>query len=118
MLSKIVLVNLVAFAVLKILHRFFIKLSEIANSFLKIRLVCLVLVLDKKRSYFHKNRSLLKISRRKNELTCGTFHTNKCYKLAIIVSMPISLFSKYKFVVHFSNITCTKIRPCISLLPI
>ena len=32
------------------------------------------------------------------------FHTNKGYKLAIVVFIPTLLFSKYKFVVHFSNV--------------
>ena len=44
------------------------------------------------------------------------FRAKKGYKLAIIVLIPISLFSKQKFVVHFSNIICTKPRPCTSLL--
>ena len=45
-----------------------------------------------------------------------TFHANKGYKLEFVDFIPNSLYSKYKFVVHFSNVICTKTRPCIPLL--
>ena len=44
-----------------------------------------------------------------------TFHANKGYKLAIAVFIPTLPFSKKKFVVHFSNVICTKTRPGIPL---
>ena len=37
-----------------------------------------------------------------------TFPTNKYDKLAIVVFIPTSTFQNRKFVVHFSNIICTK----------
>ena len=39
------------------------------------------------------------------------FNSNKDYKFAIVVFMPILLFSKQKFVVYFSNVICLKMRP-------
>ena len=47
-----------------------------------------------------------------------TFHANKGYKLANAIFIPTLLFLKSKFVVHFSNVTCTKMRPCTPLLVI
>ena len=44
-----------------------------------------------------------------------TFYANKGNKLAIAVFIPTLLYSKQKFVVHFSNIICTKTRPCAPL---
>ena len=43
------------------------------------------------------------------------FHTNNGYKLAIVVFTATSLFSEWKFVVHFSNFICTKMRSCAPL---
>ena len=40
-----------------------------------------------------------------------TFHANKGCDMAIVFFIPISLFSKYKFSVQFSNIICTKTKP-------
>ena len=37
-----------------------------------------------------------------------TFHTKKCYKLAIVVFALTSLFSKEKFVVHFQTLFARK----------
>ena len=45
-----------------------------------------------------------------------TFHANKGYKLVVAVFIAASPFSRLKFVVHFSNVTCTKKRSCTSLL--
>ena len=44
-----------------------------------------------------------------------TFHSNKGYNLAIVF-IPTSPFSKYKFVVHYSNIIFTKTRSCTPLV--
>ena len=44
-----------------------------------------------------------------------TFHDNKGYKLIIIFFKPIFPFSKLKFVVHYSNVICTKTKPCTPL---
>ena len=41
-----------------------------------------------------------------------TFHANKVYNLVIVVFIRTLLFSKQKFVVHFSNVISTKTRPC------
>ena len=40
------------------------------------------------------------------------FNASKGYKLAIAVFIPIPLFSKYKPVLHFSNVIFMKPRPC------
>ena len=46
-----------------------------------------------------------------------TFQNNKGCKLAkVVVFIPTLPFSKYKFVVHLSNIAFTKMRPCTPLL--
>ena len=44
-----------------------------------------------------------------------TFHVNKGCKLAIAFFKPISLLSKQKFRVQFSNVIYTKTRPCTFL---
>ena len=36
------------------------------------------------------------------------FHCSKSYILTTVVSIPTSSFSKYKFVVHVSNVICSK----------
>ena len=41
-----------------------------------------------------------------------TLNANKSHKLAIAIFMLTSPFSKYKFVVYFSNIFCTKTSLC------
>ena len=46
---------------------------------------------------------------RKHAETC---HANKDCQLAIVFFIPISPFSKWKFTVQFSNVICTKTRPC------
>ena len=43
------------------------------------------------------------------------FHANKDYILAINV-LEIYGNKKYKFVVQFSNVICTKTKPCTPLL--
>ena len=45
----------------------------------------------------------------------GKFNASKGCKLAIVVIVPTSPFSKQKFVVNFSNVICTKTRPCTHL---
>ena len=132
-----VLLSVIAFAVLKILHNLvsiqkslfankwwsrirksvhcdltfiFIELSETLNSFVKISLVLEI----KKR--FIKTRFYLKTGCMKMHKYAETFHANKGCKLAIVFFILISLFSKEKFRVQFSNVICTKTRPCTPLL--
>ena len=42
-----------------------------------------------------------------------TFYASKGYKLVIVVFIPTLLFSKCRFVAHFSNVVCMKRRPDI-----
>ena len=44
-----------------------------------------------------------------------TFHPNKDYKLAIVAFIPTLLLSKWKFVIHISNVKCTETRPSTPL---
>ena len=44
-----------------------------------------------------------------------TFHANKGFKLAIVVFILTSPFSKQNFAVHFSNVIYTKAVPCSPL---
>ena len=44
-----------------------------------------------------------------------TFHANKGYKMVIVFFIPVSLFSKKKFRVQFSNVIFTKTWPCTLL---
>ena len=44
-----------------------------------------------------------------------TFHANKGYKLAIVIFVITSLFSKQTFVVQISKVICTKTRACTPL---
>ena len=88
----------------------FINLSETAHSFANIHAALKI----KNNDSFIKTRFYWKrgcIIMRKH---AKTFHTNKGYKLAIAVF--ILTFSKQNFVVHFSNVICTKTRPCTRLL--
>ena len=133
-----VLVNAIAFAVLKILRNLvsiqkslfvnncrskirksiqckltfiLIELSEKLNRFVKINLV-----LDTKNiASFIKTRSYLKGGCTKMRKHAETFHANKGYKMAIVFFIPVSLFSKNKFRVQFSNVICTKTWPCTLL---
>ena len=87
----------------------FIEITETANSFVKIRLVleiknvaCFI------KTCFHwKIGNIIKIWKH-----AKMFNANKGYKLAIAVFIPTPPFSKYKLVVHFSNVICMKLRPC------
>ena len=78
----------------------FIELSETANTFVKIRLLleiknvaCFV------KPCFYRKQGCIKMGKH-----AETIHTNKVYKLAIVVFIPTSPFSKYKFVVHFQTL--------------
>ena len=129
-----VLVNVIAFAVLKILHNLIsipislfandcwskirksaqhdltfilIKLSEKLNSFVKISSVLKI----KNFGSFIKARFYLKGGCTKMREHAETFHANKGCKMAIVFFIPISPFSKKKFRVQFSNVICTKTRP-------
>ena len=133
-----VLVNVIAFAVLKILHNLcsiqkslfanncwskirksaqwdlafiLIELSEKLNSFVKMRLVLEI----KNIVSFIKTRFYLKGGCTKMRKHAETFHANKGYKMAIVFFIPVSLFSKNKFRVQFSNVICTKTWPCTLL---
>ena len=46
----------------------------------------------------------------------ATFQANKGYKLAIVIFIPALSFSKWKFVVHLSNVICMETRSYTSLL--
>ena len=129
-----VFVNVIAFAVLKILHNLvsiqrslfanncwskirksaqrdltfiLIELSEKLNSFLKIHLVLEI----KNVASFITTRFYLKGGCTKMREHAETFHANKGCKMAIVFFIPISPFSKKKFRVQFSNVICTKTRP-------
>ena len=133
-----VFVNVIAFAVLKILHNLvfiqrslfanncwskirkstqrdltfiLIELSEKLNSFLKIHLVLEI----KNVASFITTRFYLKGGCTKMREHAETFHANKGCKMAIAFFIPISPFSKKKFRVQFSNVICTKTWPCTQL---
>ena len=55
---------------------------------------------------FYWNWCCIKIFRQ-----AKTFNANKGCKLAIFAFIPISPFSKCKFLVFFSNVICKKTRP-------
>ena len=134
-----VLVNVIAFAVLKILHNLvstqrslfanncwskirksaqhdltfiLIELSEKLYSFLKIRLVLEI----KNVASFITTRFYLKGGCTKMREHAETLHANTDCKMAIAFFIPISPFSKKKLRVQFSNIICTKTWPCTQLL--
>ena len=129
-----VLVNVIAFAVLKILHNLvsmqkslfanncwskirksvqhdltfiLIKLSEKRSSFVKIRLVLEI----KKVANFIKTRFYFNEGCTKMREHGERFHANKGCKMAIVFFIPVSLFSKKKFRVQISNVICTKTCP-------
>ena len=131
-------VNVIAFAVLKILHNLvfiqrslfannrwskirkstqrdltfiLIELSEKLNSFLKIHLVLEI----KNVSSFKTTRFYLKGGCTKMREHAETLHANTDCKIATAFFVPISLFSKKKFRVQFSNVICTKTWPCTQL---
>ena len=133
-----VLVNVIAFAVLKILHNLvsiqkslfanncwskirksaqwdlafiLIELSEKLNSFVKMRLVLEI----KNIVSFIKTRFYLKGGCTKMRKHAETFHANKGCKMAIVCFIPVLPFSKRKFRVQFSNVICTKPRSCTLL---
>ena len=133
-----VFVNVIAFAVLKILHNLvfirrslfanncwskirkstqrdltfiLIELSEKLNSFLKIHLLLEI----KNVASFITTRFYLKGGCTKMREHAETFHANKGCKMAIAFFIPISPFSKKKFRVQFSNVICTKTWPCTQL---
>ena len=133
-----VFVNVIAFAVLKILHNLvfirrslfanncwskirkstqrdltfiLIELSEKLNSFVKIHLVLEI----KNVASFITTRFYLKGGCTKMREHAETFHANKGCKMAIAFFIPISPFSKKKFRVQFSNVICTKTWPCTQL---
>ena len=133
-----VFVNVIAFAVLKILHNLvfirrslfanncwskirkstqrdltfiLIELSEKLNSFLKIHLVLEI----KNVASFITTRFYLKGGCTKMREHAETFHANTGCKMAIAFFIPISPFSKKKFRVQFSNVICTKTWPCTQL---
>ena len=90
----------------------FIALPEKANNFAKIRLVFKiwnVASFIKIRSYWKRDS----IKMRKN---AETSYANKDFKLANVVFIPTSPFSKQEFVEHFPNVICTKTRPLTLLL--
>ena len=126
-----VLVNVIAFAVLKILHNLvsiqkslfasncwskirksaqhdltftLIKLSEKLISFVKTRLVLEI----KSVASVIKTRFYLKGGCTKLREHAETFHANKGCKMAIVFFIPISTFSKKKFRVQYSKVICTK----------
>ena len=137
-LSNMLLVNAIAFAVLKILPNLvsiqkslfanncwskvrksaqhdltfiLIELSEKLNSFVKMRLVMEIKnVASFIKTSFYLKRGCTKM--RENE---ETFYANKGCKMAIVFFISISLFSRKKFRAHFSNIICTKTWPCTLL---
>ena len=86
-----VLLNVVAFAVLKIQHNLVSILKSLFASFIKAR--------------FYLKRGCMKM-RKHTE----TFHAIKECKLAIVFFIAISLFSKQKLRRQFSNVICTKTR--------
>ena len=136
-----VLVNVIAFAVLKIFHNLvsiqkslfanncwnkirksapwdltFIltELLEKLNSFVKIRLVLEI----KNIASFIKTRFSLKGGCTKMRKHAETFHANKGCKMTIVFFIPVSRFSKKKkktIKVQFSNVICTKTWPCTLL---
>ena len=63
------------------------------------------------KTHFYRKRDCLK-KRKQPE----TFHANKSYKLAINVFIPTTPFSKYEFLVLFSNVFFTKTKLCTPLL--
>ena len=91
------------------LNFIFIELSEAASSFAQILLVLEI----KKVATFIKTRFHCKQDSIKMRKHVETFNANKGCKLAIVVFIPTSQFSKQKFVVHVIFI---KMRLC-TLLP-
>ena len=88
----------------------FIGLSETSDSFVKIHQVLEIKsVASFIKTCFYWKRGCMKMHKH-----AEMFHAKKCYKLAIVDNLTW-LFSKWKFVVHFSNVICTKTRPCPSL---
>ena len=133
-----VFVNVRAFAVLKILHNLvfiqrslfannrwskirkstqrdltfiLIELSEKLNSFLKIHLVLETKII----ASFITTCFYLKGGCTKMREHAETLHANTGCKIATAFFVPISLFSKKKFTVQFSNVICTKTWPCTQL---
>ena len=92
----------------------FIELSETSENFLKI---CLIFEIKNVTSFikthFYWMQGCTKMHKH-----AEMFHTNNGYKLAIVVFIATSLFSKWKFVVHFPTLFCTKMRSCRPLLSI
>ena len=131
-------VNVIAFAVLKILHNLvFIQRSLFANNrWSKIRkstqrdLTFILIELSEKLNSFLKIHLVLETKSIASFITtcfywkggctkmrehAETLHANTGCKIATAFFVPISLFSKKKFTVPFSNVICTKTWPCTQL---
>ena len=131
-------VNVIAFAVLKILHNLvFIQRSLFANNrWSKIRkstqrdLTFILIELSEKLNSFLKIHLVLETKSIASFITtcfywkggctkmrehAETLHANTGCKIATAFFVPISLFSKKKFTVQFSNVICTKTWPCTQL---